>query len=57
MIAHYLPEAAQDPDYEGLAALCDIEAGLDEMPRQTTLATAIRAEVTCPDCLALMNDE
>lgn len=53
---HYLHEEAQDPDYMGVTALCDYVAGLDEHPRQTTLASSVKSEVNCPDCIALMND-
>lgn len=55
--AHFLHPEARDPDFEGMTALCDYVAGLEEAPRVATLATAVREEVTCPTCLTLMNDE
>ena len=46
---HYLWNA--DPEYDGVSALCDLEAGLDEAPRTTTLSSSFIPEVTCSDCL------
>ena len=54
---HYITEEARDPDYEGaVTALCDLKNGLgdDEIPRQATLSSAVRSEVTCPHCLRHM---
>lgn len=58
MLCHYLAEEARDPEWDGAIALCDLRAGLVDpidLPA-VTLASVVRAEVTCPDCITHLND-
>lgn len=55
MTVHYLWNT--DPEFDGMSALCDHVAGLDETPRQATLSDARKSAVTCSDCLALLDKE